>query len=246
MSRTLRVLTAETGAQILANLRQMEFIIPTLVMPAAFYTLFAVVLPGSSDNAAYLLASFGIFAVLGPAVFGFGVSVANERERGWLQLKRVVPAPAGSYVGAKLLATLLVAAIALAEIYAIAGFVAGVELERSVWFSLLGVHLMAAIPFVFIGLIIGFFMPSNGAVAVSNIVFLGLSALGGLWIPIMLFPPLMQTMASYLPSYHLAEIALAVSGAPGERDLAGHLTSTLIMTGLLGGGAVLAWANQRS
>lgn len=246
MSRTLRVLAAETGAQILINLRQMEFIIPTLVMPAGFYTLFAVVLPGSSDNAAYLLASFGIFAVLGPAVFGFGVSVANERERGWLQLKRVVPAPAGSYVGAKLMATLLVAAIALAEIYAIAGFFAGVELDRPVWFALLAVHLVSAIPFVFIGLIIGFFMPSNGAVALSNIVFLGLSALGGLWIPIIVFPPLMQTFASYLPSYHLAEIALAVSGAPGERDITGNLVAIAIMSAVLGLGAVIAWANQRS
>ncbi len=86
---------AETGAGILQAVRSPEFVLPTLALPVAFYLLFGVVLsPGGGDRAAYLLATYGIFAVMGPAIFGFGAGVANERERGWLNIRRVSPAPA--------------------------------------------------------------------------------------------------------------------------------------------------------
>jgi len=68
----------EAGAEIYKALRAPEFLLPTLLMPVAFFSLFAIVLPGSSDNTGYLLATFGVFAVMGPAVFGFGVAVANR------------------------------------------------------------------------------------------------------------------------------------------------------------------------
>jgi len=97
----------EIGAEILKSVRAPEFLFPTLLMPTGFYALFAVILNPGGNNALYLLATYGVFAVMGPAIFGFGVGVANERDRGWLQLKRVVPAPPYYYVGAKLVMTLI-------------------------------------------------------------------------------------------------------------------------------------------
>ncbi len=47
-----------------------EFAIPTLILPVMFFTLFGVIIPGSRDNAVYLLSTFGVFAVMGPALFG--------------------------------------------------------------------------------------------------------------------------------------------------------------------------------
>ncbi len=246
MATSIDAFLNEAGAEVLKSERAPEFLLPTLIMPVAFYTLFAVVLPGGSEQAAYLLATFGVFTVMGPAIFGFGVAVAAEREKGWLDLKRVAPAPAGSYIGAKLVATLIFAGIALAMLYAIAGFVAGVELPRTTWLALLGVHLLAAIPFALLGMTLGFLMNSNGAIAVSNIVFLALSALGGLWIPIFVFPEIMQTIAKALPSYHLGVLALGVSGAPGEHDTLGSLAAISAMTLGLAVLTVFAWSRQKS
>ena len=95
MATSINAFLNEAGAEVLKSERAPEFLLPTLIMPIAFYTLFAVVLPGGSEQAAYLLATFGVFTVMGPAIFGFGVAVAAEREKGWLDLKRVAPAPAG-------------------------------------------------------------------------------------------------------------------------------------------------------
>lgn len=245
MSRSANPYAAEIGAELKKLVRAPEFIAPTLILPVVFYTLFAVILPGSNQNAGYLLATFGVFAVMGPALFGFGAGVAAERERGWLKLKRAVPAPAFSYIAAKTSATLLMALVSLALVYAVAGLAADVALEPAVWASLLAVHALAALPFVFAGLTLGFLLGTNAAVAVANLIFLALSILGGLWIPIIVFPDVMQSIAWALPSFHIAEIALAASGAAGERPVLLHVAMAAAMTAGLALTSAFAWLRQR-
>ena len=234
----------ETGTEILKAIRAPEFLVPTLAFPFAFYGLFGVVL--SNGSAAYLLATYGIFATMGPAIFGFGIAVANERERGWLDLKRAAPAPGASYVLAKVITTLIFASLAVASVHAVAGFFADVALPRATWAALMGVHILSTLPFILIGLTVGFLFKANGAVAIANILFMGLAILGGLWIPIQVFPPVMQSIAQFLPTYHMAEVALHVSAAPGVRDVFFHLTVTLAMTALLLAITLFSWRHQRS
>ncbi|MCF6226925.1 MAG: ABC transporter permease [Xanthomonadales bacterium] len=250
-SLALNAFFYECGAEILKAVRAPEYILPTLLMPIAFYLLFAFALPGAGDNnALYFLATYGIFAVMGPSIFGFGVGVANERDRGWLSIKRASPAPAIAYLGAKITVTLIFASLALIPIYLAAGFGAGIALPHSVWALLLGLHLMSVIPFILIGLIVGFSLGSNGAVAISNIVFLAMAALGGLWLPIFLFPDALQKISITLPSYQLAEIALAIVDAPTPTDSlrvpSENITVVVIMTIFLASLAYLAWARQRN
>lgn len=236
----------EAGSEILQNLRAPEFMVPTLILPVAFYSFFALATPGGGGQAAiYLLATYGVFAVMGPSIFGFGVSVATEREKGWLQLKRVAPASAVGYILAKLVATLMFASISVALVYAVAGFAGGVALPRGSWALLLAVHVLSAIPFVLIGLTLGFSLGANAAVAVVNIVFLGLAALGGLWLPISMFPEFLKAAAVYLPSYHLGEVALWVVDREGDRDLVPHLLAVAGMSAGLSVLALLAWSRQR-
>jgi len=235
----------EAGAELLKAFRAPEFIIPTLAMPVAFYSLFAIVLPNSGNAASTLLATFGVFAVMGPAIFGFGAGVATERDRGWLQIKRASPAPGWVYVAAKQFATMFFALLALVLMYGFAGFLGGVALPKMTWLTLMGVHLASAVPFVFIGLTFGFMFSANAAIAISNIVFLMLSALGGLWIPIFVFPKLMQEFAQFLPSFHLAEIALSVVTGPSPQIPVTNVITVLIMTVILAGMAMVAWARQR-
>ncbi|PHR91710.1 MAG: antibiotic transporter permease [Robiginitomaculum sp.] len=247
----LNIYFHESGAEILKALRAPEYIVPTLVLPVAFYLFFAFAMPGAgTENARYLLATYGVFAVMGPSIFGFGVGVANERDRGWLKLKRASPSPSLSYIAAKITVTLIFASLALIPIYLAAGFGAHIALPRGQWVMLLGIHLLSVIPFVLIGLTLGFSLGSNAAIAVSNIAFLGMSALGGLWIPTFLFPPLMQKISVSLPSYQLAEIALSIVGANANagapRMPLHNLTIVAIMTAFLAVLAYWAWAKQRN
>lgn len=246
MNLIFRSFLLEAGAELLKAVRAPEFIIPTLGMPVAFYSLFGIMISRGVDGAAYLLATYGVFAVMGPAIFGFGISVANERDKGWHALKRAAPSRGASYIAAKVCSTLLFSSISVACIYSVAGFSGGVVLHTQVWAGLLAVHLLATFPFILIGLSIGFLCNSNAAVAISNVIFLMFSALGGLWIPIHVFPSAMQGFAHILPTFHLSEIALSVSGAPGERDLSYHVFIVSLMTALLLAITALAWTRQRN
>ncbi|MEO0576316.1 MAG: ABC transporter permease [Pseudomonadota bacterium] len=239
------ILLHETGAELTGSLRAPEFIIPTLAMPSGFYLIFGVLMSSGGNAAAYLLATYGVFAVMGPAVFGFGVGVATEREKGWLSLKRVAPAPAITYIGAKLSTTLIFCALAVMPIYLIAGFAGDVAMPRTDWLLLFGSHMLAAVPFSLIGLLLGFSFGSGAAIAVSNIVFLGFALLGGLWLPIMLFPAIMQTAANAIPSFHLAEISLSIVDKDTARSVSTHLAVIAAMTVVLAVLATRAWRRQQ-
>jgi ABC-2 type transport system permease protein len=213
------LVVAEIRAELLKAARTPAFTIPTLALPVAFYWLFGILLPQpGSGNAGYLLATFGVFAGLGPALFGFGAGVAEERATGVLALKQVSPLPPAVFIVAKLACALVFTAIVLVALYGLAAAAGGVALERERWFLLTAVHLVGVVPFGLLGLCIGLTLGSSAAMGVTNLVFLVLAVLGGLWIPIFLFPDWMQAIGTVLPTYHLAELALTAAGRVPEPD----------------------------
>lgn len=233
----------ECVAEIKRSWRLPQFLVPTVLTPAAFYALFTLAIGGARPPAiaAASLAGYGVFAGTGPALFGFGAGVAMEREQGLIELKRVSPMPAGAFVAAKLAAALVATLCAVALIDAIA-LVAGVRLTPAAWTALIAVHLLSTLPHALIGLGLGMRMSGKGAVAAANALFLGSAVLGGLWIPSTMLPGWMQAAGQFVPSYHLGEIARTIVGAPSTGSVAVHAGIVVAMT--LAAGA-WAWAGWR-
>jgi len=68
-----RIQALEAWFEFLRVLRTPAFAIPSLAFPVVFYVLFAILLPGQwgdYQKSAYLLATYGAFGVIGPALFG--------------------------------------------------------------------------------------------------------------------------------------------------------------------------------
>lgn len=236
------VYARESWAEIVKSARLPQFIIPTIALPPAFYALFAFAMgQGSAEVATRSLATFGVFAVMGPALFGFGANIAAERESGQLELKRLSPMPAGAQIAAKVAATTVFCMVSFAMLYAL-GVASGVELGAGQWAMLVTVHTLAIIPFALIGLGIGYRLGQKGAVALANIVFLALAVLGGLWMPIAVLPQAMQTFAWALPSYHLGEIALMAVGQANAANLWLHAGLLALITFAAG---LFAWTGER-
>ncbi len=101
----------EARYELLRQLREPAFVLPTLLFPTAFYLLFGVMLSRSAANAEYMLAGYGVFGIMGAALFGFGAGIASEREQGLLRLKRALPAPPGAWLLAKMAAAMAFAAV---------------------------------------------------------------------------------------------------------------------------------------
>ena len=226
-----RCYTLEARNEFLRMLRAPSFVLPTLLFPPMFYVLFAVLFGSRSGFQAnvYLLATYGVFGVMSPGLFGLGVTVATDRERGWLTLKRALPMPPGAYIVSKLAMAMLFAATIFAILAVFAMTLGGVRLPLSAWLSLFAFDLLGVLPFCAIGLFIGSLVGGSAAPAIANLIYLPMSFLSGLWMPLAVLPAFITKLAPLWPAWHLGRLALAAVGqAPGEALLPHVLALALV------------------
>ncbi|MCA3077223.1 MAG: ABC transporter permease [Rhodocyclaceae bacterium] len=202
-----RIVWIETRMDILRTIRQPAYILPTVLLPALFFVLFAVILP-NGGGAAMMLATFGVYGATGPGLFGAGVAVATDRERQILDLKRAVPMPASVYLLAKMVTILLTAIAIILLLHLLAQLTTNIALSPGDTLGLAAFQVLAAIPFAFMGVIIGMLASAQTASAFVNFLFPLLAILGGLWIPISAFPAEFLLIAWLLPTFHFGELAM--------------------------------------
>ncbi|KRG68257.1 ABC transporter permease [Stenotrophomonas terrae] len=199
----------EIRAECLRYLRSPGFVLPTLLFPATFYLLFAVLLGHAqpADAARFLLGSYVSFGVMAPGLFGFGMSLALERDNGLLTLKRAMPMPPLAYLLGKMVMAMMMALAIVMILQLLATAVAGVTLSVQQLLRLTLVASFGTLPFCALGLLLGTLSKGNGAAAVINLIYLPMAVLSGLWFPLKVLPPLLQDMAVIWPSYHLNALA---------------------------------------
>lgn len=229
--RLLRSYVLEAKYEFLRLLRTPMFSLPTLLFPAMFYLLFGVLLNrGNPAAATYLFATYGVFGVMGAALFGFGVTVAMDREQGFLMLKRALPMPPGSYVAAKMAMAVMFGVFVALLLALLGAWAGGVSLRSSQWALLLLVHVAGALPFSAIGLYLGTLASGSAAPAVVNLVYLPLSLLSGLWLPLEMLPGVFGTLAPLWPPYHAGQLALKVVGMDAGQPVWLHLAMLALVT----------------
>jgi ABC-2 type transport system permease protein len=214
--RLLRAYLTEAKFEFFKSLRTAAGAIPFLLLPVPLYLFFGVVLAGNSADIAanpqvadYLFAGWSVFAVMMPAIFGVGCSLAVERSAGLHRLKRAQPAPTGAYIIAKLAMSLAFATLAMIELSIAALWAGTITMSGS---HLLGFSLtiiIGALPFCAIGLCIGAYFSGSAAPAVANLIFLPMLYLSGLFFPL---PGVMKNFVVLWPAFHLNQAALAAGG----------------------------------
>ena len=234
LTRTARSYWLEAKSEVLKAWRLPVYSVFSLVFPLMFYTIFGFTFGGETAGpvnvAAYMLATYGAFGVIGAALFGFGVGVASERGQGWLRLKRASPMPPAAYFSAKIVMALLFSLLVVLGLFVLGRLLFGVSLPLSSWAALLGTLLLGALPFCAMGLALGYLAGPNSAAAVVNLVYLPMVFASGLWVPIEQLPGFMQAVASYLPPYHYAQLALGMLGASRGGSPWGHVAALVGFT----------------
>jgi ABC-2 type transport system permease protein len=190
-----------------------------------------------------MLATYATFGVVGASLFGIGVGLAGDLSAGWLELKRASPMPPAAYLLAKCFTAIVFGTIIFALLSAIGAGLAHVYLTPVQYLRLLGLVAAGAIPFASMGLALALIVPFNSAPGVTNLLYLPMSFLGGLWVPLIFLPKFVQQIAPVLPTYHLAQLMLGIFGAQDRTHNAfshwmGLLGFTLLMFGI-------AWAAFR-
>jgi ABC-2 type transport system permease protein len=213
----LRLYALEAKSELLKALRMPAYSLPTLAFPCVFYLFFGVAFGGQSmgpaSMASYLIATYGAWGVIGASLFGFGVGVATERGQGWMLVKRATPMPPSAYFAAKTAMSLLFGLVIVLLLTTLGVAFGGVRMSLATWGGLAGTPVAGAIPFCALGLWLGYLAGPNSAPAIINLVYLPMSFCSGLWLPIQFLPGFLKRGAAFLPSYHLAQLALRWLGA---------------------------------
>jgi ABC-2 type transport system permease protein len=204
---------AEIRSECLRYLRNPGFMLPLMLFPAVFYLMFGVLMNhGHADAARYLLASYGVFGVMGPGLFGFGASLALERDGGLLTLKRALPMPPGAYLLGKMAMAMVVSGLVMVLMLLLGVFAAHVPLRGAQILGLLALGVFGVLPFCALGMFVGTLIKGQGAPGLLNLVYLPMAFLSGLWFPLSAMPSWLAAIAPVWPSYHLNIIAQRVVG----------------------------------
>src|SRR5690242_10478866 len=239
-SHPLRSYLLEARSEFLRMWRTPGAMVPMLAFPLMFYAFFGVMLAKGEhgmEQSIYSLAGLGSFGVMGPGLFGFGTGFAIDRGLGWLQLKRATPMPPLSYLLAKLAMAALFAGMVTVLLFAMAGFLAHVQLQPGQWLQLLATLVLGGVPFCALGLAVGAWAKPTSAPAMVNAIYLPMSFLSGLWMPLQFLPKTVQDVATLLPAYHLGKLAYAAVGVsqdpllPHLSALAGFTVAFLLLAG---------------
>lgn len=216
-SLLLRALAAESKAEFIKSLRMPIYSVSAIGFPLMFYLIFSTVFgqetAGNVSMAAYMLATMGTIGVMSTAMFGFGVSVAAERDRGWLRLKRASAMPPAAYLVSKLVTALIFSALVVLILFLAGALVNGVRMPLASWLKLMAFLVPGALPFCALGLWIGMAFSANAAPLVVNLIYLPSAFASGQWMPLEILPGWLQSVAVYLPPYHLGQLALSAIGA---------------------------------
>jgi ABC-2 type transport system permease protein len=232
----LRIHLLEIKYEFLKALRMPQYALPTLLFPIIFYIFFSLVLGRQQhlgmSAATYMLATYGAFGVIGASLFGFGVGVATERGQGWLQVKRTTPMPMSAYFVAKIALAMLFSSIIVLGLMFLGVTMAGVHLSLGRGLALFGVLVSGAITFCALGLALGYNTGPNSAVPIVNLIYLPMSFLSGLWIPIWALPRGLQKLAFFLPPFHFSQLALRVIGGGRGLPVYVHVLALVIATAI--------------
>lgn len=96
--------------------------------------------------------------------------------------------------------------VSILVVFSVGHFVRGVDMSLASWVGAAILLIVGSIAFVALGLTLTLLPTSQLMSVVGNLLYLGLAVLGGLWMPISLFPDWMQVVGKCLPTYQLMEL----------------------------------------
>ncbi|GAA4081423.1 ABC transporter permease [Nonomuraea soli] len=197
---------AHTRVQFIEQLRVPIGLVAGAFFPAAAFLAFVV--PNVSDPAFALGATCAmvVFAVMSTGMIGLGINVAQDRELPWDPYLRTLPAGPYPRIAGRVLTAMAISLLAMIPVVVLAALFTGATLSPPrLLFGLLAV-LVITIPFMLIGLFIGFLLPAKAAIGVSQILFFPIAILGGLLGNPMAMPAFIEAVSPYMPSRGALEL----------------------------------------
>lgn len=181
-------------------------------IPICFYFIFTslIPIPKEYQNTYYreYLMSMTAFSLCNFSLFSFPLDIIQDRKNGWrMRLTHVDINPVVIYA-VKMLKMVTIYVIAIVAVFLVGGIAKGVQLTPKEWVVSGLSLLLGGILFLGIGLLMTLFKNEKTASIFANVLYLGMSALGGLWMPVEQFPDWLQPISKMMPTYQVRELAV--------------------------------------
>ncbi|GAA1302487.1 ABC transporter [Planotetraspora silvatica] len=221
--------------ELLRTIRDGGFIIFGIASPVVMYLVLSnlALAPGDKHAGAIVtMVSMAAYGALGGA-FNNGSGIAEDRAAGWLRQLRLTPLAPAQVVSGKVITGVLGVVPSIAAVLLTGVLVNHVTLSAGQWLAIVGLLWAGTVPFSLLGLGNGYNLTGQTAAMANIAALLGLSIVGGLWVPTAGFPGWLRAIAEWTPSNSYAALSWDVASgtAPGPRAIA-ILCGWLVVFGL--------------
>lgn len=221
----MRTFQMQCKAEIKRVLRNRYFVFWSLAMPILFYYIFTKVVnthaPNQAAWQAHYLMSMTAFSVMGSSIMTLGIRMVQERTQGWSTFIRITPLSTRVYFASQIIAQSVIHLLSITIIFLAGATINHISLTPYEWIMSGLWILIASLPFLALGTLIGMMKKVETASGVSNIVYMVLAVAGGMWTPLELMPKTMQNIGRWLPSYHFGNGAWQIvqGGEPSWKNI---------------------------
>ena len=212
----LRLTATHVKYSLIETARVPMAVVGALAFPAISLLFFVVPQRFVADDpvmATQAVVSVCIFAIMASCLFNFGLDISERREKSWDPYLRTMPVPGLARVLAHGIRVLLISLLAVVPVLIIGMFLTAATATPLGLLAGFGALLAGTVPFMLLGLVIGYGLPSKAAIAIIMIVMMGLAFGGGLFLPPQVFPDWLNAISMVFPTRQARDLAIwAVQG----------------------------------
>ncbi|GII05921.1 ABC transporter permease [Planobispora takensis] len=236
------LILAHTRYLVIEQIRVPIGILASAFFPAVSMVAFVVPFTGQDATAATTATgSLMFFGAMSSALIGLSNAVSQDRELAWNPYLRTLPAgPLPRFAG-RILSTLAVVLISVIPVLVVGALFTEATITPARLLLGFGALIAGVVPFMLMGLFVGFTLASKAAMAVSQLLFFPMAILGGLLLPPQVLPEFVQALSPYVPTRGAAE--LIWWSTAGLRPSAVSLAMLALWTGVMAAAAI--WAYRR-
>lgn len=224
-----------TRYNLLETARVPIAVIGTVVFPTLAFCLFVLPQGVVTENAQFAtqaVASMIVFAYMTAGLFSIGLDLAEQRAKPWVPYLRTLPGSPAARIGGILLATLVMATVAMIPLLIVGGLFTSATAPLPQLLAAVALVILTAVPSALIGFVIGTTAGPKAAIAITQVTMFLLAFGGGLFLPPMLFADWLDTASKFLPVRQAREIVVAA--ALGEQIPLWAVAGILGWTAVLG------------
>lgn len=199
----MSLVLTHTRFLFLETIRVPIAVVGTMMFPALALLFFVVPQDAVAGDPVIATAAAGqlsLFAVVSVCLFQFGAGVAEDRASAWDPYVRTLPAGAAPRMAGRMINGALFALLGIVPVVLVAALLT--EATVTVGRLLLGLValLVAAIPFLGMGLAIGYSLSLKAALPVAQVILFPMAFGGGLFLPPEIFPGWLDAISQVLPT----------------------------------------------